>query len=164
MSSMTPISSSVKTCLVAVGAAGDLVEQRGRRAAVGALVAVLGRQVGADECFESRPIRGLGVEAVALGAELVGEDVGDEIVFGLEVGVEGAVGQAGVGHEGRYAGGVDAVLLEASSGCFDDSLSGGVLVALAVAHGEPLSRTALECDARRTIILRSYDSITIVIQ
>jgi hypothetical protein len=50
---MTAISSSVKTCLVA---AGDLVEQRCRRAAVGALVAVLWGQVGADERFESRSI------------------------------------------------------------------------------------------------------------
>jgi hypothetical protein len=44
-------------------------------------------------------------------------------------------------------------LLEASSGCFEDSLSGGLLVALAEAHGEPLSRGAAECDARRTIAL-----------
>jgi hypothetical protein len=71
---MTPISSSVKTCLVA---AGDLVEQRSRRATVGALVAVLRGQVGADERLESGPIGGLGVEAVALGAQLVGEDVRD---------------------------------------------------------------------------------------
>ena len=56
------------------------------------------------------PDRGLGVEAVALGAQLVGEDVRDEILLGREVGVEGAVGQAGVGHDGRHAGAVDAVL------------------------------------------------------
>ncbi len=63
------------------GAAGDLVEQRGRRAAVGALVAVLRGQVGADERFESRPTGGLGVDALALGAQLVGEDVRDEILL-----------------------------------------------------------------------------------
>jgi hypothetical protein len=128
---MTPISSSVKTCLVA---AGDLVEQRSRRATVGALVAVLRGQVGADERLESGPIGGLGVEAVALGAQLVGEDVRDEIFLGREVGVEGAVGQAGVGHHGGYAGAVDAVLFEAPSGSFEDALSGGLLVVRAVAH------------------------------
>ena len=70
------------------GAAGDLVEQRGRRAAVGVLVAVLRGQIGADERLQSRPIRGLGVEALALGAQLLGEDVRDEILLGREVGVE----------------------------------------------------------------------------
>ena len=105
------------------GAAGDLVEQRSRRAAVGALVAVLGREVGADERLESRPICGLGVEALALGAQLVGEDVRHKILLGGEVGIEGAVGQAGVGHNGRHAGAIDAVLLEAPPGRFEDALS-----------------------------------------
>ena len=79
-------------------------------------------------------IGGRGVEALALGAQLVGEDVGDEILLGGEVGVEGAVGQAGVGHHGRDAGAVDAVLFEAPSGRFEDALSGGLLLVLAVAH------------------------------
>ena len=93
------------------GAAGDLVEQRSRRAAVGVLVAVLRGQVGADERFESRPIRGLGVEALALGAQLVGEHVRDEIFLGREVGVEGAVGQAGVGHTGETTPGTAATMV-----------------------------------------------------
>ena len=114
-------------------------EQRSRRAAVGALVAVLGREVDADERLESRPICGLGVEAVALGAQLVGEDVRDKILLGGEVRVEGAVGQAGVGHNGRHAGAIDAVLLEAPPGRFEDALSGGLLLVLAVSHREPLS-------------------------
>ena len=38
------------------GTAGDLVEQRSRRAAVGALVTVLRGQVGADERLESRQV------------------------------------------------------------------------------------------------------------
>ena len=67
------------------GAAGDLVEQGGRRAAVGGLVAVLRGQVGADERFKSRPTGGLGVDVLALGAQLVGEDVRDEIFFRAEV-------------------------------------------------------------------------------
>ncbi len=142
MSSMTPISSSVKTCLVAAGG-GDLVQQRSRRAAVGALVAVLGSQIGADECFQSRPIRGLRVEALPLGAQLVGEDVGDEILLGLEVGVKGAVRQAGVGHEGRHAGAVDAVLLEASPGRLDDPLRVACLCCL--------SYRATRCSSRRRV-------------
>jgi hypothetical protein len=51
---------------------------------------VLGRQIGADERLESRPIGRLGVEALALGAQLVGEDVRDEILLGGEVAVERA--------------------------------------------------------------------------
>jgi len=62
------------------GAAGDLVEQRSRRAAVGAPVAVPRGEVRADERFESRPGRGLGVEALALGVQLVGERVRDDIL------------------------------------------------------------------------------------
>jgi hypothetical protein len=67
-------------------------------------------------------------------SQLLGEDVGDEILLGGEVGVEGAVGQAGVGHHGGDAGTVDAVLFEAPSGCFEDPLSGGLLLVLGVAH------------------------------
>ena len=74
-----------------------------------------------------------------MGAQLVGEDVRDEVLLGGEVRVEGAVGQAGVGHHGRDAGAVDAVLLEAPPGCFEDALSGGLLLVLAVSHREPLS-------------------------
>jgi hypothetical protein len=44
------------------GASGDLVEQSSRRAAVGALVAVSWREIGADERLESRQIRGLRVK------------------------------------------------------------------------------------------------------
>ena len=75
--------------------------------------------------------------SLCVGAQLSGEDVGEEIFFGVEVGVEGAVRQAGVGHQGRHAGAVDAVLLEAPPRSFDDPFSGGLLVALAVAHDEP---------------------------
>ena len=78
--------------------------------------------------------------ALPLGAQLVGEDVGDEVFLGLEVAVEGAVGQAGVGHQGCHAGAVDAVLLEASPGCFDDPLSGGLFVLGAVPRHALLRR------------------------
>ena len=128
--------------LCAGGPADDLVEQRGGGAAVGALVAVLGGEVGADERFEPGAIGGRGAEALALNSQLLGEDVGDEILLGGEVGVEGAVGQAGVGHHGGDAGAVDAVLFEAPSGRFEDPLSGGLLVALAVSHSDLSSSSA----------------------
>src|SRR6188472_3497161 len=123
--------------LCAGGPADDLVEQRGGGAAVGALVAVLGGEVCADERFEPGAIGGRGAEALALNSQLLGEDVGDEILLGGEVGVEGAVGQAGVGHHG--GGAVAAVLFEAPSGRFEDALSGRLLLVLGVAHREPLS-------------------------
>src|SRR5215211_5502008 len=89
----------------------------------------------------SSPARAGGwrVEVLALDAQLVGEHVGDEVLLGSEVGVEGAVGQAGVGHHGGDAGAVDAVLFEAPSGGFEDALPGGLLLVLGVAHREPLS-------------------------
>ena len=74
-----------------------------------------------------------------LGAQLVGEDVRHKILLGGEVGIEGAVSQAGVGHHSRDAGPVDAVLLEAPPGRFEDALSRGLLLVLAVSHREPLS-------------------------
>jgi hypothetical protein len=131
---MERVSSAVKTRLVAAGRRTI----SSSRAAVGALVAVSGGQVGADERLESRPTGGLGVEALALGAQLVGEHVRDEVLFRSEVPVEGAVGQTGVGHHGGHAGAIDAVLLEAPSRRFDDAFSRGLLVVLAVAHAQSL--------------------------
>ena len=60
--------------LCAGGPADDLVEQRGGGAAVGALVAVLGGEVGADERFEPGAIGGRGAEALALNSQLLGGD------------------------------------------------------------------------------------------
>src|SRR5215207_4462755 len=125
------------------GVSCPVVEQlEGRLTAAGeelvGQVAVLRGQVGVDERLESRAIGGVGVEALALGAQLVGEDVRDEILLGREVAVEGAIGQAGVGHYGGHTGTVDAVLFEASPGRFDDSLPCRLLVVLAVAHTESL--------------------------
>jgi hypothetical protein len=136
---MTPISSSVKTCRVAAGRRAISSSSAADGQPSAALIAVLRGQVGADERFESGPIGGLGVEAVALRAQLVGEDVRDQILLGREVAVEGAVGQAGVGHDGRNAGAVDAVCFEAPPGRFDDALPRRVLLVLAVSHTEPLS-------------------------
>src|SRR5205823_3113124 len=91
-----------------------------------------------------------------------------------------AVGQAGVGHHGRHAGAVDAVLFEASPGCFEDALSRGLLLVLAVAHGEPpwlvrrrscpswragsdLGSTKAGARSHPAIVLRPYYDIMIVI-
>src|SRR5215218_1839611 len=100
-----------------------------------------------------------------------------------EVGVERAVGRACVGHQGRHAGAVDAVLLEAPSGRFEDALSGGLLVVLAVAHSDLVvellsivswdlvrrARTSVHRGRWRPfrlgpIVLRPYYDIMIVIQ
>ena len=50
-------------------------------------------------------------EAFTLFAELVGDRGGDQVFLGWEVGVKGAVGRPGVGHERRDPGAVDAVAL-----------------------------------------------------
>jgi len=84
MSSITPISSSVKTCLVAAG------RRRSRRAArptgsrprTGRGVAETDRR---GRTPRVPPDPGLGVKAFALGTQLVGEDVRDEILLGREV-------------------------------------------------------------------------------
>ena len=119
------------------------------------------RQIGADKGLEPRQVRRLGIETRALVAQLIGENVRQEVLFRGEVGVERAVGQAGIGHHGRDACTVDAVFFETPPGRFDDSLPCGLLVVLAVAHAETSQnwftsvpqRTA--CLARISIILRS---------
>ena len=54
------------------------------------------------------------------------------------MGVEGAVGQTGVGHERGDAGAVDAVALEPPTGGLDDPPPGRFLVFLAVPGHTPL--------------------------
>src|SRR5205085_6320723 len=76
--------------------------------------------------------------------QLVGEDVRHKVLLGGEVGIEGAVSQAGVGHHSRDAGPVDAVLLQAPPGRFENALSRGLLLVLAVSHREPLSSNWLD--------------------
>jgi hypothetical protein len=106
MSSTTPITSSVKTSLVSAG----------RRA------------ISSSKAADGQP-------SSTLCAQLLGKDVRDQILLRGEVGVEGAVGQAGVGHHGGQARAVDAVPLEAPPGGFEDPLARRLLVVLAVAHG-----------------------------
>jgi hypothetical protein len=65
---------------------------------------------------------------------LVCYDVRDEVVLGLEVGVEGSVGQPGIRHERGDAGSVDPVQLEPLAGPFDDPLPRHLLVLLGVAR------------------------------
>src|SRR5207302_6079996 len=68
----------------------------------------------------------------ALGAQLVGDRGGDQVLLGREVGVEGAVGQPGVRHQGRDSRAVDAVCLQPAAGHLDDAAPGRLLVLLAV--------------------------------
>src|SRR3954454_19775671 len=96
------------------------------------MVAVVAREVDAYEVLESgaagRQLR----EGRGLAAQLVADHRGDQVVLGLEVRIEGAVGQAGVGHQGRDPRAVDPVLLEATTSRLDDPPPGDVLVLLAV--------------------------------
>src|SRR3954463_12860555 len=64
---------SREDALRAGGPAYHFVEQGRRRTALSALVAVLRREVGPDEVLESRAIGWPGIEAVTLGAQLIGE-------------------------------------------------------------------------------------------
>src|SRR5687768_8633663 len=80
---------------------------------------------------------------LALLAHLLGDRGGDEVVLGVEVGVEGAVGQPRVGHERGNARSVDPVTLEPPTGRLDDPPPGRFLVLLAVpGHTPSLCRTA----------------------
>lgn len=67
-----------------------------------------------------------GIKAVGL--------AGIQIVLRFEVGVEGSIGQAGIGHDAGKPGRRNAVLAKPPGGDVDDMLAGGVLVALLVAH------------------------------
>ena len=100
------------------------------------VVAVPDREVLADELFDAgaRPLP----VALALLAQLVGDRGGDEVVLGVEVGVERAVGQPCVRHERGDAGAVDAVALEPPTGRLDDPPPGRFLVFLAVPGHSPL--------------------------
>ena len=111
-----------------VGAAADLVEQGGGRAAVAGVVAVLDRKVFTHVLLDSGAAGRHRAEAFALSAELVGDRGGDQVFLGWEVGVEGAVGQPGVGHERRDPGAIDAVALEPAASRLDDPLPGRLLV------------------------------------
>ena len=117
-----------------VGAAADLVEQGGGRAAVAGVVAVLDRKVFTHVLLDSGAAGRHRAEAFALFAELVGDRGGDQVFLGWEVGVEGAVGQPGVGHERGDPGAVDAVALEPAAGRLDDPLPGRLLVLCPVPH------------------------------
>jgi hypothetical protein len=92
------------------------------------------REVRPHELLDSGAARRQCAEALALSAELVGDHVGDEIVLGFEVGVEGTVGQPRVRHQCRDPGAVDAVALEPAAGRLDDPPPRRLLVPLAVPH------------------------------
>src|SRR3954452_15414315 len=123
---------------------------------------MLGRQIGADERLEPRAIGWLSVEALTLCAQLVGEDVRDEILLRGEVAVEGPIRKAGVRHDGRHARPVDSVLLETPPGRLDDSLPRHLLVVLAVAHSRTSFGTALNRRRRLCHSAQYYDRTTLL--
>ena len=65
-------------------------------------------------------------------SKLIGERVGDEVVLRVEVGVESAVSQAGVRHEGGDSRTFDAVALEPPASRVDDSPPSFLLVVVSV--------------------------------
>ena len=113
-------------------AAPDLVEQGGGGASGAGVVPVLRREVFAQELLQARPAGRQFTETLRLGAHLVGDDAGDEIVLGREMSVERAVGQPRVRHQRGHAGAVDAVGLEPMAGRVEDPLPRRLLVLLAV--------------------------------
>jgi hypothetical protein len=76
---------------------------------------------------------------------LVGDGGGDQVVLGGEVGVEGAVGQPGVGHERGDPGAVDAVALEPAAGRLDDPQPGRLLVLFPYRTARSFSRREDPC-------------------
>ena len=76
---------------------------------------MLRRQIPANELLER-----LGAVSLALLVELVRDRARDEVLLRVEVGIEGAIGQAGVRHERRHPGAIDPVPLEPTAGCLDD--------------------------------------------
>lgn len=93
---------------------------------------MLDRQVGAHEVLDPGPAGAELTEARGLGVQLVGDSGRDEVVLGCEVGVEGAVGQSGVVHEGGDPGAVDAVLFQPAAGGVQDPSPCRLLVVCAV--------------------------------
>jgi hypothetical protein len=95
-------------------------------------------------------------EAFALFAELVGDRGGDQVFLGWEVGVEGAVGQPGVGHERGDPGAVDAVLLEPAAGRLDDPPPRRLLVLC------PVPRHTLLRPPQEPLAVRRYSPAMVV--
>lgn len=79
--------------LGAVRAAADLVEQCGGGASGAGPVTVLGRQIAANEVLKSLSTGPQRVALIRQCAQFMGDDVGDELVLGGEVGVERSIGE-----------------------------------------------------------------------
>lgn len=110
----------------------DLVEQRGGRAPVSNVIAVIQRQVPADVVGEGFASLGELGDGGGLCFELVSDDGSDEIILRCEMRVEGAVGQSRIGHQRGDAGTIDPVTLEATTRCLNDAPSRRLLVITAV--------------------------------
>jgi len=114
---------------------------------------VAGRKVVPHEPLESGPVEHPGPIQLTLSLQLVRNDGGNQVVLGREVGIEGAVGQTRICHEGRDPGTVDAITLETTAGSLNDPPSRRVLVLPAVSrHGPSLLEAGL----------RSHPSLSIV--
>ncbi len=129
-----------------IRAAGDLVEQGGGRAAVLGAVAMADREVFPQELFGSGVAGCRRAQALALLAELVGDRGDDQVVLGVEVGVERAVGQSRVGHERGDPRAVDAVGLEPAPGRLDDPPPRHLLALSPVSHHTLLHPPATRVD------------------
>ena len=107
-----------------VAAPADLVEQRSAGATIAGIVAMLRRQILMHELLKRSPTGGQCGKDRSLGTQLFGHHLGDEVVLRLEVGVERAIGQPRIGHQGSDTGTVDAVPLQTTPGGLDDPLPG----------------------------------------
>jgi len=114
-----------------LAAPADLIQEGGRRAAVGEVVAVFGGEVFAEVRLDGFGAGGQRVNDGDLIGELLAHDRCDQVVLRVEVTVEGSVGQAGVGDQGRDPGAVDAVALEPAAGGLDHPTPPGDLSPLA---------------------------------
>jgi hypothetical protein len=116
-----------------VAATSDLLDQRRGRATVADVVAVLCGQIAAHEPWQPILVDHQCCGCFLLRAGLFAHHGGDEIVLRLEVDVEGAVGQPGVGHERGDARAGQTGRLQAPAGRMHDALPGRFLVVRRVA-------------------------------
>jgi hypothetical protein len=113
---------------------------------------VFGSPVGTNEGLKSGAIRGFRLNALTLCVQLLGENVRDQILLGGEVGIEGAIRQAVVGHHRGQSRAVDAGLLEAPPGAFEGSVVASPACGPCCSAWLSPFLTAAECDELPRII------------
>src|SRR5690242_18274657 len=92
------------------------------------------RQIVAHGGLDPDLVLEIGAKPLLALPERVQEDGTDQILLGIEVGVEGTVGQPGRRHDTGKTSRRDAVLAELRRGHLDDVRPRRVLVSLLVAH------------------------------